>query len=177
MTEFKSLALAASTSSFPWVLCSPRHARNSLESRSPWPDSSFLKTSMTGDFSLRLILQIPSQVIVCLSPASYQPELHELRWYTHTIQKGGSEINTKITIPSPVPHPLNLVWNLLRLQLLQLLQYTVPIPKAHNDLGHTEQEGLDPEFEEFALVSDFVSVVVFDLGRGFQFDPIDRIIF
>lgn len=45
-----------------------RHARNSWEMMSPWPVSSCLETSITGDLSRRRSFHTPSPVIVCFNP-------------------------------------------------------------------------------------------------------------
>ena len=48
--------------------------------------------------------------------------------------------------------------------------------EPYDDFWDAEQEGLDPEFEELALVLEHVSFG-FDFGGCFEFDPVDGVVF
>ena len=70
---------------------------------------------------------------------------------------------------SPPDH----VGDLLRFQFLETCQYPLLGAEPDYDLGNTEKERLRPELEKFALESDLVAVG-FDLGGGFELNPVDR---
>lgn len=60
----------------------------------------------------------------------------------------------------------------MRVNLLDLGEDAIPGAEAHDDLGHAEEEGLDPELHELA-VEHVVIVRPADLVRGLELDPVD----
>lgn len=60
----------------------------------------------------------------------------------------------------------------LDFNFFKALEDTLPRPKADDDFGHTEKEGLNPELHQFALEIVAVAVVA-NLSRGFELDPVD----
>lgn len=93
-----------------------------------------------------------------------------------TIQKCRGKIYTDIPIPTGPSHLFHFARNTRRLQFFQPMHNTVLIPKSHDNLGNAEKKRLGPEFEQFALIFDHVSVVA-DFSRRFEFYPVDWIFF
>lgn len=69
---------------------------------------------------------------------------------------------------------MHLVWNRRHVDLIDLLEHAVARAEAHDDLGHAEQEGLDPVLEQLTLEVDPVPIVA-DGEAGLELDPVDGV--
>ena len=93
-----------------------------------------------------------------------------------TVQQRSQEIDALVPIPQPFAIRFHHLGDILRLQLLQPLQDPAPAAEPDDDFGHPEQEGLDPELHQLALVCHGLPVVR-DLCGRFELDPVDRCVF
>jgi hypothetical protein len=95
-----------------------------------------------------------------------------VRTYIHTTERGqltlekvGTEIDAHIAVPRGPLLTGNGVGNGGRLDLLEGGEDAVLGAEADDDLGHAEEEGLEPELEELAVEVFHVAVVAgADLG-------------
>lgn len=96
------------------------------------------------------------------------------RKYILTLQEVRGEIDTDVPIPRPLSPLLHHHRQPRRFHFLQSLQDPVSAAEPDDNLGDAEEEGLGPEFEEFALV---LEDVVFGVrgGGGLELDPIDGV--
>lgn len=145
---------------------------NSSERMSPWPVSSTLKTSMTGDWGFLSILQTPSSVIVCPSPGSrqYFGRYEELR--VLTLEKRPCKVHTHVCIPARCPPCRHGRGDTLRVYVCDVHEDAVAGPEPDDDLGNAEQEGLYPVLHELAVEILFVAIVA-DLRASLELNPID----
>ena len=173
------------TEQLPQVLSAPLHKCRT--ENIPYPDSSCLNTSITGLLSRLLMRQTPPSVIVALSPASCQlvshaqlpvPQAFQKRKAQQkkgpeklTFQKPRRKPNTNIPIPAPLP----LFFTMPGIALVSSSSSLSSIPsfdrKPTMILGTPRRKGLDPEFEQFALVFLHVAVGLRRCGC-FQLDPV-----
>lgn len=92
-----------------------------------------------------------------------------------TFQERRGEVDTKVSIPASLPLLLHQPWNLIRVKFFKRLQDAVLTAKSHDDLRHPEQEGLNPELEQLALVFKDVAVRKRSCG-SLELNPIDGIV-
>jgi len=88
------------------------------------------------------------------------------------VQKRHREINTNISIPSTFSPSFDCSRDTRYINLLNLSQNPIVGAKPDDDLRDAEEEGLDPEFEEFAFESYKVAIAL-DLNTGFELDPVN----
>lgn len=90
-----------------------------------------------------------------------------------TVKEQAGELDTDIAVPLCHSSALNLMWDVHGLELLDLAEDAVLCPEADDDLGHAEEEGLNPVFHEFSVKAKLV-VVVADFGARLELHPVDR---
>lgn len=96
-----------------------------------------------------------------------------MAWKKLTFQEATREVDTHVAVPLPAP-PGHRRRYRGDVDLLQLLEDPVPGPEPDDDLGHAEEEGLDPELEQLALEVLPVPVVA-DVNGGLELDPVDGV--
>jgi hypothetical protein len=90
-----------------------------------------------------------------------------------TLQEPRPKVDTHVGIPSLDAALGGGDGDALGLDLLELLEDAVLGAEPDDDLGHAEQEGLDPELHELALKVVHVAVVA-DRGARLELDPVGR---
>jgi hypothetical protein len=89
-----------------------------------------------------------------------------------TIKEEARKFDADITVPLCHSAALNFIWDVHSLELLDLAEDAVLCSEADDDLGHAEEEGLDPVFHELSVKPKLV-VLVADFGARFELDPVD----
>lgn len=80
--------------------CLVLHLTKLEDSMSPWPLSSILNTSMTGDFSRFRIRHVPSVLITVWSPDLISTGVHCLERVRPTFKEGCGKVDANISIPT-----------------------------------------------------------------------------
>ena len=137
----------------------------------PWPCSSNWKTSTACDCSFRRILHTPCVVMASRSPAACQQHDRALRTQPRAFKESCSKVDAQVSVPRPAAAPDEPGY-LARLELLEAPKDATPVAEAHNDLRHSQQERLYPEFLELSFVLE-KAFVVLDAGRCLQLYPVD----
>jgi hypothetical protein len=150
------------------------------DSMSPWPLSSILNTSITGDLSRFRIRQVPSVFTTDFSPGRRQKVslifMLQQNKTGLTFKKGSGKVDANVAIPASSTFSSDFAGYTVSLQLFESQKYSGFITKPDNDLGNAQKKRLRPELEQFTLV--FVPLLVVEkLGACFQFHPVDWVFF
>ena len=102
--------------------------------------------------------------MVCLSPEKHVSNDDPTEEEIPTVQECTSEVDTDVPIPGALADTQHFSWNAGRIQFFKAMADTILITEPHDDFGHTQQEGLSPELEQFALILEHVALIA-DLSR------------
>lgn len=89
-----------------------------------------------------------------------------------TLQEETGELDAHIPVPARHTPALYLIRNANCFELFDVGEDAVHVAEADDDLGHAEQEGLDPIPHQLAVKLELI-VGPADLGARFELDPVD----
>lgn len=125
----------------------------------------------------RFILQTPSSLTLTRSPASVLVSVcvgvkKDAGSWELTVEEEACKSDADVTIPLGHSSPLDIIRYADCRKLLDAPEDALSVAETDDNLGHAEEEGLDPEFHEFAIKHELVVLAAY-LNARLKLHPVN----